>query len=330
MVKKQSSVIDRSVLCDGGIRCSVCDSTGAKCMDERDGCTLYSCHRCELQFWHPLQETNSDYYENDFRYSIRDELMPEKLGQRHHVFLKSNTLVGGTLLDVGCGTGLLLDRCRSKGYKVVGIDFDVNAIATARSFRGIEEVYAVSLDEYRRRNPDKRFNVITLFEVLEHQADPRGFVMAVKGMLTDNGYIAISVPNRDRWDKVPFPDDYPPNHLTKWNHKALANFMSSCGFSIVDIRIGHLTLYSARQVLTGWLNSVKDQVLLKGLQMTRHGRSGSSKNRYMRRVFSVTFALWRMLTFLPSFFIMLYSRVRSKQGTLLYCLARVNSAFDGV
>jgi 2-polyprenyl-3-methyl-5-hydroxy-6-metoxy-1,4-benzoquinol methylase len=57
----------------------------------------------------------------------------------------------------------------------------------------------MSLEEFYEYAKEKnlKFDVITFFEVLEHQDKPREFLEMVKGFLKGGGYIAGSVPNRD-------------------------------------------------------------------------------------------------------------------------------------
>ena len=60
------------------------------------------------------------------------------------------------------------------------------------------------------------------------------FVLLVKQCLKNEGFIALSVPNRERWQKVPDVLDYPPNHLTRWNVPSLTSLLTAQGFEILE------------------------------------------------------------------------------------------------
>jgi SAM-dependent methyltransferase len=82
-----------------------------------------------------------------------------------------------------------------------------------------------------------RFDVITFFEVLEHQANPSGFMKNVRRLLRSGGIISGSVPNRKRlkfmadekWDR-------PPYHYTSWDSDTLHRFLSMNGFTSICVR----------------------------------------------------------------------------------------------
>jgi SAM-dependent methyltransferase len=169
-------------------------------------------------------------------YGGRDEqLMPLEPG--HKYFLGDSLAPGhGELLDIGCGTGNFLAAARNVGYSVTGIELDRNAARFAKEELGLPRVLGLSISDFAERNPDEKFDVVTFFEVLEHQAAPAEFVEKVKSCLQPRGYIALSVPNRARWLTGPDPLDYPPNHFLRWNVEALRNLLSSRGFEVLSIR----------------------------------------------------------------------------------------------
>jgi SAM-dependent methyltransferase len=142
----------------------------------------------------------------------------------------------GELVDVGCGPGTFLARAQSMGYSVTGIDFDPEAIEQARSVVG-DHVYTMSLEDFLEKT-NRRYDVVTFFEVLEHMDNPLEFMSTVRRVLKDGGHIALSVPNRYRWMRAINVSnvDFPPHHLTRWDTVSLGNFLRQCGFDIVTLR----------------------------------------------------------------------------------------------
>jgi SAM-dependent methyltransferase len=169
-------------------------------------------------------------------YGGRDEkLLPLEPG--HKYFLADSLAPGqGELLDIGCGTGNFLAAARDAGYEVSGTELDRNAARFAKERVGLLRVFPLTISEFVERYPDKKFEVVTVFEVLEHQAAPVEFVQKVKSCLRPRGFIALSVPNRERWLTGPDVLDYPPNHFLRWNVHALTNFLSTHGFEILSVR----------------------------------------------------------------------------------------------
>lgn len=309
--------------------CPACDSSGSFETVESGGkTTLYRCGECDLQFWHPIDEPGKGWYEQDkcysMVYSARSYLIPEGFHPKYQLFLKNGRVGGGRLLDIGCGTGKFAARCRDHGFDVVAIDFNRNSIEAARRNWRLESAYHISLEGYRDRYPGDRFQVITLFEVLEHQANARAFLENVRAMLAPRGYVALSVPNRERWRLLPPMNDEPPNHLTRWNRQSLANLMTQCGFDVVEIREIPFTVQSARQVLSGRFLALKNRVLFWGLEKAA-GKEGAAGRREERRLFHALFFAWRAAALPPALVICAYARLFSRKDSSIYCLAKAAS-----
>ena len=306
--------------------CPVCDSPRGFEMVENGGkSTLYRCGECDVQFWYPVDEPDKRWYEQDIYYSmvysVRNYLIPESFHKKYQLFLKNGHVGEGRLLDIGCGTGKFAAKCRDVGFDVVAIDFNRNSIEAARRNWQLENIHHISLEEYRDRYPGDRFKVITFFEVLEHQAKARAFLEKIRTMLVPRGYIALSVPNRDRWRLLPPMNDEPPNHLTRWNRKSLANLLTQCGFDIVEISEIPFTVQSARQVLSGRLNALKNKVLFWGVKRAT-GKEGSDKRGEGRHLFHALFYIWRTVAMPPALVICAYARLFSKKDSSIYCLAK--------
>jgi SAM-dependent methyltransferase len=118
------------------------------------------------------------------------------------------------------------------------LDFDVAAITAARDRLGIDDVHAWSFDEYMTNRQGDKVDVLTTFEVLEHQEDPRGFLASCFALTRPGGYFAVSVPFRDRRPHWHEPWDQPPNHLTRWSKQALLAELSQAGYTTLEVHTG--------------------------------------------------------------------------------------------
>lgn len=107
---------------------------------------------------------------------------------------------------------------------------------------GVDTVYAMSLEEFYHfaRERGLKFDVITFFEVLEHQDRPMEFLRMVKELLKDSGYIAGSVPNNESifWEELHRKNswgDYPPHHFLRFSRKALYNTLKIAGCQNIEV-----------------------------------------------------------------------------------------------
>src|SRR5229473_8695934 len=215
--------------------CPACGEASRKAEIERYGrYELFGCGACGLQFWEPREMPDARWYEQ--MYGGRDEnLLPLEPG--HKYFLADPLApLGGELLDIGCGTGNFLGAARDAGYGVTGIELDRNAARFAKERLGLQRVLPLTISEFAAQHPEERFDVVTFFEVLEHQAAPVEFLQKVKAYVRPGGVIALSVPNRERWMTGPDVLDYPPNQFLRWNAAALRKFLSAQGFEVLAIR----------------------------------------------------------------------------------------------
>jgi 2-polyprenyl-3-methyl-5-hydroxy-6-metoxy-1,4-benzoquinol methylase len=198
-----------------------------------------------------------------------------RLNENHKAFFKHfPPSVRGKLLDVGCGDGRFLRHAKEQGFEVWGIDFDKKSVENVKRNLGIDTVFAMSLEEFYEYAKEKnlKFDVITFFEVLEHQDKPREFLEMVKGLLKEGGYIAGSVPNRERlfveidW-KNRFHSDYPPHHFLRFSKSSLEKALNFAGFKEVEVYkldfTFHETFFYLEKKLFGDLEKLK--IKLKGI-----------------------------------------------------------------
>lgn len=324
---------------------AVCPACGAaatgEAVERYSRCALLQCGGCGLQFWEPRRMPDGRWYEQV--YADRDAaVMPLEPG--HRFFLSDARAPGrGKLLDIGCGTGNFLAAARGAGYEVTGIELDANAARVAREHFGLQRVLALEPGEFARRHPEERFDVVTFFEVLEHQADPRGFLEEAKACLRPGGHVALSVPNRERWQKGTDVLDYPPNHFLRWNAAALERFLGAAGFEMLTVREEPLGLRRAAQMVNTALRTGLTQPLagtaeasfrevmqradpavavpqLREQTLERpRNRPRSMRQRVVRglamakryAVFPMAAAAWP------------YLRASGRKGAYLYCLAKM-------
>ena len=113
---------------------------------------------------------------------------------------KAVPLDGKTVLDVGCGGGILSESMAMKGAQVTGIDLGEKALKVAQLHSlesGAKVSYRlVSVEELAAEQPES-FDVVTCMEMLEHVPDPVSVVHACARLVKPGGHVFFSTINRN-------------------------------------------------------------------------------------------------------------------------------------
>lgn len=109
-------------------------------------------------------------------------------------------LAGRSVLDVGCGGGILSEAMASLGARVTGIDMGEAALGVARLHLGESglqvEYRQATAEQFAAAHPD-RFDVVTCLELLEHVPDPASVISACKALVRPGGDVFFATLNRN-------------------------------------------------------------------------------------------------------------------------------------
>jgi 2-polyprenyl-6-hydroxyphenyl methylase/3-demethylubiquinone-9 3-methyltransferase len=110
-----------------------------------------------------------------------------------------SALAGKTVIDVGCGGGLLAEAMAARGARVTGIDLAESSLTVARlhlleSGRQVDYRY-ISAEDLAAEIPG-RADVVTCMELLEHVPDPASIVAACARLVQPGGHVFLSTLNR--------------------------------------------------------------------------------------------------------------------------------------
>ena len=146
--------------------------------------------------------------------------------------LAGRGLIGGDLLEIGCGYGYLLDEARSFFQRRVGTDFSPQGAEIAR--KAGAEVFVGGVEQIP---PDAKFDCIIATQVIEHIYEPLSFVKQLVGRIRPSGHIILATPDiggvlrklmRWRW-----PSFKVPEHVLYFNYWTLSSLMYRAGLSDV-------------------------------------------------------------------------------------------------
>lgn len=109
-------------------------------------------------------------------------------------------LKGKSVLDIGCGGGILAESMAERGARVTGIDLGDAPLAVANlhlqeSGRQVEYL-KISAEDFADERP-AGFDVVTCMELLEHVPDPASTIAACFGLVKPGGHVFFSTINRN-------------------------------------------------------------------------------------------------------------------------------------
>ncbi|MFC0634395.1 bifunctional 2-polyprenyl-6-hydroxyphenol methylase/3-demethylubiquinol 3-O-methyltransferase UbiG [Brevundimonas balnearis] len=106
---------------------------------------------------------------------------------------------GLSLIDIGCGGGLLAEPMRRMGFAVTGVDASEKNIGTARQHaaeQGLDIDYRAATVEQLVAEGAGPFDVVLNMEVVEHVADPKRFLLDSASLLKPGGMMVVATLNR--------------------------------------------------------------------------------------------------------------------------------------
>lgn len=220
---------------------------------------LLECSNCCLQFWYPLEQPDASYYEKEI-HGIYKQMHQgrSKMDVRYKEFLKDFPGISGKIiLDIGCSDGLFLEIMHSLGNTVYGIDIDSISIEKARQ-RGLKNIYLIDINTFAEEALQKKlsFDIITMFDVIEHLVNPIQTLASVKKLLSSKGILVGTVPNGNRFLKDSIETDFPPHHFYRFNKKSLTAILAVSDFSVAKMAVIEYG-YSGRMLLKKLLKKKK-------------------------------------------------------------------------
>ena len=220
------------------------------CFSEEDGAianhgpfVLIRCRQCGLVFSSPMRGGSTDFYQHHVVYRDADGAMVA-LHTRSAMRPANRRLLarvprGGRVLDIGCGVGAFVSVAVAAGLDAHGIDFNEAQIAAGRRHLSLGDRLRVGeVSDLEAHFGKESFDLVTLFEVIEHVEAPAELLTQVRRLLRPAGLIALSCPNEARW--MPTGRvfvDYPPHHLTRWRPDTLRSFLARHDFDHVATEI---------------------------------------------------------------------------------------------
>lgn len=205
-----------------------------------DNVALLECDACGFQFFDPAQAGDGLFYQ---KLAVQDGVYynasrPEFRDAISHAKKKGYQ----SILDLGCGSGNFLDLARDSGLTTTGMELNELAAEFARG-KGHDILPGILTEEFLVHHT-RKYDMVTLFQVVEHLSDPIGLLKLTKRLVNDGGTLMFSVPNRrGLYQLYPLdPHQWPPHHISRWR---------TADFKRVAETIGMIHLKSSGDPLHG-------------------------------------------------------------------------------
>lgn len=235
------------------VTCNLCSSDDAEVYLQAKGWTLVRCNHCGLVYVNPrpfpdeLPELYDSVYFNETISSDTSDLPTDKSEIETRIIsqtlrvqqVKQYAHPPGRLLDVGCGPGFFLACAAREGWNVYGLDISQWAVDYAQKYLSLEVqqgkiTQATTLYAHR-------FDVITMFHLLEHLPNPLEALRAIKQALREEGIIVVTVPNIGGFEARYYGKEWRglsiPYHLYHFTPDTIAQMLSKAGFQVLALHV---------------------------------------------------------------------------------------------
>lgn len=173
------------------IVCGNCNNFSKFLKAKRHHPTYWKCRECGFVFAYPQLQFNyknfqfnpiSDFelYSRLINYELRYDILREYVNKEK-----------ASLLDIGASTGIFLKLVKLKGIDGVGLEPNLQAALYGKRNFNIE-ILPVSLEKFKN---EKKFDIITMFNVFEHVVDPVYTITKIKHILNRGGLFVLELPH---------------------------------------------------------------------------------------------------------------------------------------
>ncbi len=143
----------------------------------------------------------------------------------------------GRILDMGCGTGDFLKFCEDAGWSIDGIEPNEKARQIASEKTRFKD-YKATIDELIDSSPEK-FDVITLWHVLEHIPDLKDSIVKIKTLLKPGGVLILALPNFKSNDASHYGPYWAafdvPRHLWHFSRASVEQIFSEIDMKVLEV-----------------------------------------------------------------------------------------------
>ena len=192
--------------------CALCRGNDFKRISEKDSKSkgeliVCFCNSCSMISQNPIPTEHQveQYYATEYRQDYKQVFVPKlkhiyragNLALDRLGFLTKNNVASGKLLDVGAGGGEFTYVSSQLGFDSTGIEPNIGYSNYAK------DQYQANVKTGQLADVDGKFDVITMFHVMEHIPDPIKTFKKLYDLLNEDGFLFIEVPNIESFSQSP-------------------------------------------------------------------------------------------------------------------------------
>ena len=229
------------------LTCPVCNKSNISLFVHKYGFNMDKCADCGLLFCNPYPtDEQVHYYYNSEMKKFENEFFMESFEKRIQIFLPRIELIKkykprGALLDVGSSIGIFIEALNQSTHEFNITCCDISLDACQRLEAGYPDVEILNLD-YRLLGDINKFDVITMWDTVEHIVDQNELFSSVRNILLLNGVFIFSTPNTNSFEWITAQENHvqilPPGHVNLMNIDNISILLDRYDFELLD----HFTL----------------------------------------------------------------------------------------
>ncbi|MDQ3193222.1 MAG: class I SAM-dependent methyltransferase [Bacteroidota bacterium] len=222
--------------------CLICGGAKLSVVSKFERAHLTSCIKCGFIFskMKPTADDLQSYYSDYPRAESLSAITKKRYSDLLDEFEKFRS--NNRILDIGCGNGLFLSEAKARGWEVYGTEYVINIVDKCKA-KGIKmHLGELNSDSFE----NGFFDVITLFEVIEHINNPLEEVQYIDTFLRTNGLFYFTTPNFNsisrqisgsNWNIVEYPE-----HLSYYTPTSINNLFLNSSLKIHKLKTTGISL----------------------------------------------------------------------------------------
>lgn len=245
------------------MKCDLCQSSSIKKYLSGAAGDILKCAECDLVFLSEVtrseeleQMYSEDYFLEREDYFFKDGVLDASGVEKVHIkdfregldWIESYKKPPGKLLDLGCAMGSFLSIAQKRGWECYGVEISDYAAGIARDKLDIQIFNGMIRDA---GYPNDFFDVITLWDIIEHLPDPLETLTEVHRVLKASGILIVNTPNEDSlirkvsrflyrgsagMIKSPINRLYHCYHIHYFNTLTLSRLLNKIGLQVINSR----------------------------------------------------------------------------------------------
>jgi 2-polyprenyl-3-methyl-5-hydroxy-6-metoxy-1,4-benzoquinol methylase len=225
------------------VNCAICNKNSTRELlvakdEDKNTITIVECNECKLAYINPRYEPSEirDFYDDDY-HIFNDAIQVRQISYALEAIKDINRFKSkGNLLDIGSAKGIFPLVAQKNGFDVTGLEISKFASDFSKKAFGIPTISG-TVEEADL--PKNYYDIITMFDVIEHFRKPKNSMAIIRTALKEDGILVVDTPNINsiyskfrgtNWGGL---GKY---HLYYYTHKSLNKLLKDTGFKPIFLK----------------------------------------------------------------------------------------------